>query len=104
MKHLLTIVAAMLEQMDAAIGRVLAALDRTGRATAGGPVAKPRKPATNRAAMFKSKDTNHDGKLTLEEYLHNFPDEAEGRRRFLTFDTNKDGVLSEEEFVNMGRR
>ena len=54
--------------------------------------------------MFKAKDTNHDGKLTLEEYLHNFPDQAEGRRRFPTFDTNHDGVLTEEEFINMGRK
>lgn len=61
------------------------------------------KPAPDRAAMFKAKDTNHDGKLTLEEYLHRFPDQAEGRRRFPTFDTNKDGVLTEEEFIKMGR-
>jgi N-acetylgalactosamine-6-sulfatase len=60
------------------------------------------KAASDRHAMFKAKDTNHDGKLTLEEYFHNFPDEAEGRRRFPTFDTNKDGMLSEEEFVTMG--
>lgn len=61
-----------------------------------------RKPPPDRAAMFKAKDTNHDGKLTLEEYLHNFPDQAEGRRRFPTFDTNGDGVLSAEEFITMG--
>ena len=58
-----------------------------------------RKQALDRTAMFKIKDTNKDGKMTLEEYLKNFPDEAEGRRRFPTFDSNKDGVLSEEEFV-----
>jgi N-acetylgalactosamine-6-sulfatase len=61
------------------------------------------KPVPDRAALFKAKDTNHDGKLTLEEYLHKFPDQAEGRRRFPTFDTNRDGVLSEEEFIKMGR-
>jgi Ca2+-binding EF-hand superfamily protein len=54
--------------------------------------------------MFKAKDANHDGKLTLDEYLANFPDQQEGRRRFPTFDSNKDGVLSEEEFVKMGKR
>lgn len=67
------------------------------------PAAKGAQPALDRAAMFKLKDTNHDGKMTLEEYLKNFPDEAEGRRRFPTFDTNKDGVLSEEEFIKMGK-
>jgi N-acetylgalactosamine-6-sulfatase len=61
------------------------------------------KAARERPAMFKAKDTDGDGKLTLAEYLHKFPDEAEGRRRFPTFDANKDGVLSEEEFVTMGQ-
>lgn len=66
--------------------------------------AKPQgKPEPDRPTMFRAKDTDHDGKLTLEEYLHNFPDQAEGRRRFSLFDTNRDGVLSEEEFVKMGR-
>ena len=68
------------------------------------PAAAGGKPPMDRAAMFKTKDTNRDGKMSLEEYLHNFPDEAEGRRRFPTFDSDKDGVLTEEEFVNMGRR
>lgn len=61
------------------------------------------KPARVRATIFKTKDTNQDGKLSLEEFLHNFPDQAEGRRRFPTFDANHDGILSEEEFVKMGK-
>ena len=89
------------------------ARDEGGRRRA--PVDAPRKrpqakaarkrtsPPLDRAAIFKTKDTNGDGKMSLEEYLHKFPDEAEGRRRFPTFDTNKDGVLSEEEFVTMGK-
>jgi N-acetylgalactosamine-6-sulfatase len=63
----------------------------------------PAKPPLDRHAVFGEKDTNRDGRLTLEEYLHRFPDEAEGRRRFPTFDANKDGVLCEEEFVTMGK-
>jgi hypothetical protein len=88
---------------------------RETAAATGKPVDAQRQPAKakgksqgkampDRPTMFKTKDTNHDGKMTLEEYLHKFPDEAEGRRRFPTFDTNKDGVLSEEEFVTMGKR
>ncbi len=33
----------------------------------------PVKPALDRAAIFKPKDTNHDGKFTLGEQLKNFP-------------------------------
>lgn len=60
--------------------------------------------AGDRHAIFKQKDTSHDGRLTLEEYLKNFPDQAEGRRRFPTFDTDHDGVLTEDEFVKAGRK
>ena len=65
--------------------------------------AGPVKEAIDRNAMFDKKDVNHDGVLTLEEFLHGFPDQAEGRRRFELFDTNHDGKLSREEFINMGR-
>jgi N-acetylgalactosamine-6-sulfatase len=74
------------------------------RAAKGKIKAAPTKPGTDRKAIFKQKDANDDQKLTLEEYLHNFPDQAEGKRRFPTFDTNSDGTLTEEEFVKAGKK
>lgn len=65
--------------------------------------ATPAKPTLDRKTIFKQKDTSGDGKLTLEEYLHRFPDQEEGRRRFPVFDTDGDGILTEEEFVRAGK-
>lgn len=87
---------------------------RDQAATTGQPVDMPRqsakikatlenRPPSDRAAIFKAKDADKDGKLSLEEYIHKFPDETEGRRRFPIFDTDKDGVLSEDEFVKAGK-
>jgi N-acetylgalactosamine-6-sulfatase len=80
-------------------------LDSRGKAVAKakGAGTASAKPMLDRKAIFKQKDTNGDARMTLEEYLHRFPDEQEGRRRFPTFDENQDGSLSEEEFVTMGK-
>lgn len=62
------------------------------------------KAASDRGTIFDGKDKNKDGRLTLEEYLNNFPDQDEGRRRFPTFDTDGNGTLTKEEFARAGRR
>lgn len=59
-----------------------------------------------RDALFDQKDTNHDSKLTLEEFLvgpNNQAAPQQARMRFTSFDTNKDGFLSREEFVKQGK-
>jgi iduronate 2-sulfatase len=56
----------------------------------------------DRAVLFETKDVNHDGKLTREEFLANQPDPAAAPARFVKFDADKDGVLTREEFISMG--
>lgn len=62
----------------------------------------PKKPETDRAASFKKKDTNHDGKLSLEEYLASQKDAEAAKKRFQRWNADKDGFLSLEEFINEG--
>ena len=67
------------------------------------PAAKSEdKLATDRVAIFKTKDANQDGKLTREEFMANQPDPDEAPKRFIKFDVDKDGTLSKEEFVTSG--
>jgi arylsulfatase A-like enzyme len=70
--------------------------------------AAPAAPAAKgRSALFDQKDTNHDGKLTLEEFLvgpNNQANPQAARARFTSFDTNKDGFLSREEFISQGKK
>jgi len=61
------------------------------------------RPKPDRAALFERRDQNHDGQLTLEEFLQGQPDPEEAPKRFPRFDLNKDGLLSREEFINAGR-
>lgn len=58
----------------------------------------------DRVAMFRKRDKNEDGKLSLEEFLSSQPDGDAARERFPRFDANGDGELSETEFVTSGRR
>lgn len=66
------------------------------------PTDTVKKPEADRAASFMKRDTNRDGKLSLEEYLINQNDAEAATKRFKRWDSNKDGFLSREEFVNEG--
>lgn len=57
----------------------------------------------DRAAMFRGRDTDKDGRLTKDEFLKNQPDPDKAPARFITFDADKNGTLSETEFVTSGK-
>jgi N-acetylgalactosamine-6-sulfatase len=58
---------------------------------------------TDRAAMFKRVDRDHNGLITRAEHLLNFKGrEAEGKSRFDGFDANHDDQLTPEEFIGRG--
>jgi iduronate 2-sulfatase len=81
------------------------ALGAPAKSPASTAAATPGTPANakqDRHAMFDRRDKNHDGRLSLEEFLDGQPDPADAPKRFPTFDANKDGFLSREEFVNSG--
>ena len=56
----------------------------------------------DRGALFDKRDRNHDGKLSLEEFITKQADPALMKTRFEAWDTNKDGFLSRDEFISMG--
>ncbi len=65
-------------------------------------VADSGKPPPDRGALFDTKDNNHDGKLSLEEFIGKQSDTESVKKRFEQWDADKDGFLSREEFVKMG--
>lgn len=65
-------------------------------AVAPAPAAKTADP---RKSRFDERDLDHDGKLTLEEFIATAADKAGAKTRFEKFDTNKDGAISREEFA-----
>jgi arylsulfatase A-like enzyme len=91
-------VAAMMTR----IGEWKASLPTEAPVAAGVDRPKEKSAKPDRATAFLNKDLDGNGELTLEEYLHRFPDAEEGKRRFPNFDKDGDGVLSREEFVTPG--
>ena len=61
--------------------------------------ASGKKAPQDRAKLFENKDTNHDGKLTHDEFMKGQKDPEEAAKRFEKMDADKDGFLSKEEFV-----
>lgn len=68
------------------------------------PAAAKSGKSQDRVAMFRKRDQNKDGALSLEEFLAGQPDPDEAPKRFPRFDKNQDGSLNETEFVTSGQR
>lgn len=50
-------------------------------------------------AAMEAKDKNHDGSLTLDEYIAGEADAAAATKKFEQFNKNKDRVLSKKELA-----
>ncbi len=78
----------------------------SGKTVDSGPRGKPApgKAPLDRPAIFKKWDTNHDARLSFQEYKAGLAKNAtNAEERFKNFDTNHDGELTEEEFVRAGK-
>ena len=69
--------------------------------TAGTGAPGPVQEGQDRASRFDQRDLNHDGRLSLEEFLATASNKKTARARFKQADTDKDGFLSREEFDKM---
>ncbi|MCB2187052.1 MAG: hypothetical protein KQJ78_11585 [Deltaproteobacteria bacterium] len=75
--------------------RLLAALVLTGAMGLGAAAWA----APNQEEFFDKLDTNHDGKLTLEEFSAGYTDKAKAKSDFEWYDRNKDGVVTKKEMM-----
>ena len=71
------------------------------KATAAAPKVTPAKPndTDSKAARFKERDADHDGKITYEEFQASIPDKKAAKERFEARDTDHDGSLTLVEFL-----
>ncbi len=76
-----------------ALVTLLAALLMAGCATT-----EDKKAQADRDALCAALDTNHDGKITTEEFMARTSDKAKGLEVFQKCDTDKKGYLTYDEF------
>jgi hypothetical protein len=72
---------------------------KKGKAAKKASAASPKVEADPKAARFKERDADHDGKITYEEFQSSMTDKKIAKERFESRDLNKDGGLSLEEFL-----
>lgn len=65
--------------------------------------AAPVSAGAGREENFPLRDANHDGVITLEEFMAKAPGSKEMKERFEQRDTNHDGVLTLEEFTGRAK-
>lgn len=56
--------------------------------------------AKNPQKHFARMDSNHDGRITLDEFRAHAKNPAKADKRFRKLDANGDGALTADEFVN----
>ena len=78
--------------------------DKSGKSGAGKKAADSRKQSQDRGALFETKDKNHDGKLSQEEFLTGQADQEAAKANFKKWDSDTDGFLARGEFINMGKK
>jgi len=74
---------------------------KTDRTKPGKTAEKAGPPADDRTARFRTRDQNHDGVISHDEFMNTLAgnDKAAGEARFQKFDANHDGQLTLDEFL-----
>ena len=68
--------------------------DKSGKSGAGKKAVGSGKPPQDRGTLFETKDKNHDGKLSQEEFLTGQADQKAAKANFEKWDSDKDGFLA----------